>query len=72
MNYNQLVQELNLPKPIFENGELKTHRPPTSLELRAARAIVGLQEVIQGLVNSKNTPAEEVKNESHDLQRPTP
>ena len=75
MDYNQLVQELNSPKPVWENGEVKTHKPPTSLELRAARAIVSLQEVIQGIARSNNTHAEEVPketNEDHDLQRPAP
>lgn len=73
MDYNQLVQELNLPKPVWENGEVKTHRPPTSLELRAARAIVSLQEVIQGLTRSNNTPVEELPkeaNEDHPSERP--
>jgi hypothetical protein len=38
------------------------------LELQAARAIVTLQQVIEGLTRSNNTPAEEVKNEDLNLQ----
>ena len=65
MNYDQLVQELNSPKPVYENGELKTHKPPTALEMRAARAIQTLVNVVIGLEKS-------IKNESHFDQRPSP
>lgn len=76
MNYTQLVAELSNPKPIYENGELKSYKPPTGLELRAARAITALVEVVEGLTRSAGVPAEEVtpqqkeSNESLDLQRP--
>jgi hypothetical protein len=65
MNYNDLVQELSSPKPVFENGELIQHKPPSSLEMRAARAIQTLVNVVVGLEKS-------IKNESHFDQRPSP
>jgi hypothetical protein len=65
MNYNDLVQKLNSPKPVFEDGELKNYKPPTALELRAARAIQTLVNVVVGLEKS-------IKNESHFDQRCTP
>jgi hypothetical protein len=68
MNYNILVQQLNNPKPVYKDEVLVGHTPPTSLELQAARAIVTLQQVIEGLTRSNNTPAEEVKNEDLNLQ----
>lgn len=65
MNYDQLVQELSSPKPVYENGELKNYKPPTALELRAAKAIQTLVNVVVGLEKS-------IKNESHFDQRCTP
>lgn len=65
MEYQQLVQELTSPKMVFEDGELKNTLPPTSLNLRAARAIQALVSVVQGLEKS-------IKNEHHFDQRSPP
>lgn len=65
MDYQNLIQELNSPKPIWENGVATGFKPPTSLELRAARAIGSLLQVVAGLTGAVG-PAEEVPKEANE------
>lgn len=65
MDYQNLIQELNSPKPIWENGVATGFKPPTSLELRAARAIGSLLQVVAGLTGAVG-PIEEVQKEKNE------
>jgi hypothetical protein len=65
MDYQNLIQELNSPKPIWENGVATGFKPPTSLELRAARAIGSLLQVVAGLTGSVG-PVQELKEKNEN------
>lgn len=65
MDYQNLIQELNSPKPIWENGVPTGFKPPTSLELRAARAIGSLLQVVAGLTGAVG-PVQELKEKNEN------
>lgn len=65
MDYQNLIQELNSPKPIWENGTATGFKPPSSLELRAARAISSLIQVVAGLTGAVG-PVQEVPKEKNE------
>jgi hypothetical protein len=59
----QIIQELMSPQKVFKMNEDGTetveYRPPTSLQLRAARQIQQLVEVIRGLETALNQAKKE-------------
>lgn len=61
----QIIQELTEPQKIFrvqeDGSETVEYKAPTSLQLRAARTIQELIQVIQGLERSLNTQNQNVQ-----------
>jgi hypothetical protein len=65
MDYQNLIQELSSPKPIWENGAPIGFKPPSALELRASRAIGSLLQVVAGLTGAVG-PVQEVQKEKNE------
>ena len=65
MEFQNLVQELNSPKTIWTDGVVTGFKPPTSLELRAARAIQQLSIALAAVTGSLG-PVEELKEEKNE------
>lgn len=61
----QIIEELTGPQKIFkvesDGSETVEYRAPTSLQLRAARTIQELVQVIQGLERSLHTQNQNVQ-----------